>query len=651
VFLDDTGNFSNDLVVPERGVYARNGHPSFPLLNPLRYKPGDHVWHSGFFRRSETFDAIKRHFDLPAAVPALSDIIAGGDVRPDRDLVVADERPRRRRGGLRGTGLRGTRSSEAMDVSPMRGGLESAPAEPPPGEARPAAAEPAFRADRDAVIDFHEKVKEGEEKALVVRLEDAIAAAARSGRISIVFRPGEDDIALDVVLRAPGFDIVGANHATMRVTRQHDPASETVSFLLKALGPGEQPKTQRIVAEFWHGNNPIGETTHNTTVVPAGYDRVATGGESVPPTPIHLSSERREDCDLSITLRGEDTKFAISLRCWTPGEAYQDKDAGMLSFKSEDFPLYTHQIIDAQFSAYPAASLDDDAFDKALIGWNANFMQYLRNFGKKLWTMLPDEFRAEYLRLRTSVRSIVVYSPELIFPWELVRPFETAGGKYQEYDFLGAAHVLGRWQRKLALRPKQQRWRISGFVIMRPRYKTNDLDWADDEVKALKGMVAHAEEMRPVDNAAMMRLLERNNVQMVHYTGHGDYQANADLNSLRLEDGPFPALSFIGTRLGQEAQPILYLNACSVGKAAPVAGQMGGFAANCLSGGWSGLIAPYWLINDDRAATFSQSLYAKLKLNRSIGEALQELRLEHSGDPTYLAYSYIGDPWARPIFV
>jgi hypothetical protein len=65
---------------------------------------------------------------------------------------------------------------------------------------------------------------------------------------------------------------------------------------------------------------------------------------------------------------------------------------------------------------------------------------------------------------------------------------------------------------------------------------------------------------------------------------------------------------------------------------------------------WSGLIAPYWLINDESAAVFSRSLYAKLKLNRSIGEGLQELRLEHPDDPTFLAYSYIGDPWARPMF-
>src|SRR3954452_15014681 len=108
--------------------------------------------------------------------------------------------------------------------------------------------------------------------------------------------------------------------------------------------------------------------------------------------------------------------------------------------------------------------------------------------------MLPSEFQAEYLRLRTMVRSIVVYSDELVFPWELVFPSETVNGKYKEYEFLGAAHVLGRWQPKLGLRPKQQRLRVSKFVIMRPRYALGDLEWADTELSTVLAMIVGAEE-------------------------------------------------------------------------------------------------------------------------------------------------------------
>jgi len=250
----------------------------------------------------------------------------------------------------------------------------------------------------------------------------------------------------------------------------------------------------------------------------------------------------------------------------------------------------------------------------------------------------------------------MVYSDELVFPWELVLPSgmvipETGKAIFEQYDFLGVAHVFGRWQPGLGLRPKQQQLRISGFVITRPRYDRDDLGWADDEVNALRAMIEGAEELKPVVKATMTKLLGRNDVQMVHFTGHGEYKANADLNALRLEKRErLEAIKLIATRLGQEAQPILYLNACSVGKTAPSPGRMGGFAANCMKGGWSGVIAPYWLINDESAAEFSRSLYAKLKQNRSIGEALQELRAERPGDPTFLAYSYIGDPWVRPVF-
>jgi CHAT domain-containing protein len=77
---------------------------------------------------------------------------------------------------------------------------------------------------------------------------------------------------------------------------------------------------------------------------------------------------------------------------------------------------------------------------------------------------------------------------------------------------------------------------------------------------------------------------------------------------------------------------------------------MGGFAAKFLDNGCSGVIAPYWPINDARAAKFSVSLYQKLQQGRAIGEALQELRSENLTDPTFRAYSYFGDPWARVNF-
>ena len=165
-------------------------------------------------------------------------------------------------------------------------------------------------------------------------------------------------------------------------------------------------------------------------------------------------------------------------------------------------------------------------------------------------------------------------------------------------------------------------------------------------------MIPGAEVLKPVDLPAVQRMLDRSDVQIVHFSGHGKYHAGetADLSALLLEDGAvLPAVSVIGRPLGA-AHPILYLNACSLGRMGIVVGHAAGFAANCLKGGWSGVVAPYWPVNDASAHRFSRSLYEKLGFGRSIGEALQELRAENPNDPTFQAYSYIGDPWARTIF-
>ena len=37
VFKTGMQEHANDLVVPQQGVYANNGHPSFPIANPLLF--------------------------------------------------------------------------------------------------------------------------------------------------------------------------------------------------------------------------------------------------------------------------------------------------------------------------------------------------------------------------------------------------------------------------------------------------------------------------------------------------------------------------------------------------------------------------------------------------------------------------------------
>jgi CHAT domain-containing protein len=135
---------------------------------------------------------------------------------------------------------------------------------------------------------------------------------------------------------------------------------------------------------------------------------------------------------------------------------------------------------------------------------------------------------------------------------------------------------------------------------------------------------------------------------MVHFSGHGLSGPNSDLNALELQQGEvISAMAFAGNRLGQEAHPMLYLNACSLGRSGHVLRRAGGFVGNCVDGGWSGIVAPYWPVYDPSAALFSVAFYRKLVSGRAVGEALQEIRAERPDDPTAQSYAYFGDPFAR----
>ena len=82
-------------------------------------------------------------------------------------------------------------------------------------------------------------------------------------------------------------------------------------------------------------------------------------------------------------------------------------------------------------------------------------------------------------------------------------------------------------------------------------------------------------------------------------------------------------------------------------EAAPI---VGGFAAQCVEGGCSGIVAPYWAVADDSAREFAVDFYGQLKAGKAIGEALQDLRKSRPKDPTYQAFAYLGDPWTRAQF-
>jgi hypothetical protein len=627
IFADNGRAVANDLVVPKDGVFAGNGHPSFPILDPLVFGDRDAVWHGGFFSEPRTIRHIEEHFGIPGDGPLLDQTVAGS-VLPD-----APSRPRSYSNG--GSKLRGDNGAPA--------------AKPPSAQAETAV-------ERQPSILFHELVEEGVPKPLTVMLSEIARKSPGDPSIDLEFAPGEEQIDLTVELSAPGF-AVDNRSKSMTIKRERDPATEEVTFSLTAKHPGAEPVRREIVASFYRGPDCVGAVTHETTVIPKNYSQPAGGSGTSTSDAVFISKRPRTESDLIVFVRKDNAQpnsYEIELKCNVVGEEYGIREMGRLQLEGSDLSNLLTKVIDPTFQTFPNdPNLSDDQFERAVADWSTRFLRKMSELGRTLWDLLPQEFRSEYLRLmesKTSLppRSISVYSDEMVLPWELIRPSSSSNGQFKAYDPLGVAHIMARWMPSLGARPQPQSFKIRRMILLTPRYGTQPLYWAEKESVELLSIFKNFERPDALDLNYFDGLLDSDSIHLMHFTGHGVWDDSGDLASLRLSDSEVvQAMSLSGRTLGQTAHPILYLNACSIGRNTERLGQPGGFAATCLRNGWSGVIAPYWKVYDPQAMQFGVALYRKLKSGISIGEALQQLRRDQPDNFTAQSYTYFGDPHAR----
>jgi CHAT domain len=662
----------NDLVVPCDGVYAQNGHPSFPIADPLVYSSSDYVYHTSFFEQSRTIEHMNAFLETTDATPAGAYQVDLSKVKMVREEIRMGTSETVGGAGNGGAGNGGTRLwSAERSGGGLRGGFrrkgqprstESGARNPviippeklnmaEPGEAAtaevamkesPTRTLPATEVKRQPEISFHERVTEAEPNELIVSLKElAQQAQDVDKQIGIAFAAGENAVTVHVILSAAGFD-VEPTEAPMTVKRERDPESERVKFMMTAHSPGMKPIRRVIHADFFLNNSLIGSVSHATVVVPKNYTGAGADGHSKSDG-FSLPVRPREECEWVLIVVGESPTYQVLLNSTIPGDTYVARDMGKLQMQEADLAKYLNDILAAQFDAYPNDRVMTPAqFKKEVAAWQQSFMTTVEKLGVRLWQWLPQAFRDEYFkhqRAGSLPRSILIHSDEMIFPWELLVPNEVLNGKVTQAKPPG-----------LTMKPPLQTLKVRRFRVLNPNYPPADaLPWAVEEVKTLKKLFPKlVSAVIPSDLQSVQALFKESDVQILHFSGHGEIEPNPDLNKILLDNNvAFTALNLAGSKLCAEAQPVVYMNACSVGNVGVAVGRAGGFASNFVENGCSGVIAPFWPINDRRSMDFAIALYGKLKLGRAIGEALQELRDENADDPTFHAYAYFGDPWVR----
>ena len=104
----------------------------------------------------------------------------------------------------------------------------------------------------------------------------------------------------------------------------------------------------------------------------------------------------------------------------------------------------------------------------------------------------------------------------------------------------------------------------------------------------------------------------------------------------------------LGLRRPLDERPLVFLNACQIGRSALSLTDIGGWAAQFLRAGVAAFIGAYWSVYDQAAHDFARAFYGRLLAGLSIGQAAQEARavIRPLGDPTWLAYTVFAHPLA-----
>jgi hypothetical protein len=243
-----------------------------------------------------------------------------------------------------------------------------------------------------------------------------------------------------------------------------------------------------------------------------------------------------------------------------------------------------------------------------------------------------------------------IQSEEPWIPWELIKLSGDDGtGMIVEGGFLCEEFEVTRWVPGLGYKPDLT---LNDIGVVTP--SDSGLSAAVPERDALLALAAPQRRVTPIDaeEVALRKTLAAGTLDAIHFTGHGlATAASADRAEIRLEQGSRlrpEDLTGVVANLGRK-HPLVFLNACEIGRAGMGLTGPGGWPRGFLAAGAGAFVGPFWKVLDASAASFAGGFYQALIAGASVGKAALEARkqIQAASDPTWLAYSVYAHAGAR----
>lgn len=462
-------------------------------------------------------------------------------------------------------------------------------------------------------------LKLGTTKSLLVKLTAAGAGGAATPVPSLA---GDD---LDVVLQATGaIQLVGESEGTFTTISDNE---MVLRFKIKGSEVGEG----RVTVLAFKGTTNVGRVSVTTVVTAAA-------------PPLEPMLERWSELrafeippDLTLEIYEDKRKHSYTIRLTTGNSA--------LGYNRRKFgPIKLAADIDKYFSAfYREIEEISNSWGSAL----EKAGQLARRGAALFERIVPADLQPCLWALRDNIRSIQIQSEEPWIPWELCRlTGEDETGKIVNGPCISEQYEVTRWFPGLA---QHRALTLRSIGLVAP-IDSNMAAWQAERTEIL----ALADQKRTVTEIKchaidLCRALASGAYDAVHFVGHGEFDTtDTDRSSLRLER----QRKFIPDDLAGEVgnlrarRPIVFLNACEVGRLGIGLGGVAGWPQAFIKAGAGAFIGPLWRVGDGSAAHFSREFYQQLLAGATIGQAVHRARgeIRKASDPTWLAYIAYAHP-------
>jgi hypothetical protein len=466
-------------------------------------------------------------------------------------------------------------------------------------------------------------------------LVSIVNAAPTAKGLGIDVAAGES---IDVLVQPRrGFSVEGDARGTLEVPAEGE--SLPLQFKVKALDEGKG--LIRVLA--FHLGEPLGVITLEPTVTAAGEDHARGRATSATAAKIGqlLASPSPQVPDLSLFIEereaGGALEFVIRLTAPDPALALNLRPFG--PFRLEVAPPEFFETFFKEIEELPLETKEQRQLAERRLAAKGAYLTE---------ALLPPDLRETLWLLRDRIRSVIIQSEEPWIPWELCRLMGHEDGRIVEGPFLCEAFAVTRW---LPGEGFKRPLRLTKLALIVPTDSGLPMATAErDFVLSLAGerreVTAIAPSFAEVQDAFTAGVYDG-----WHFTGHGAARdANPDRSSIILEGEE----SFTPEDLSGQAanvgipHPLVFINACQVGRGGMGLTGIGGWARRFVQIGAGAFIGAYWSVYDEPALAFAKEVYTRLLDGAPIGDAVRDARVavREGGDPTWLAYTVFADPLA-----